>query len=68
MNRHLLRLTVVVLVAASSGCVELCLLPCNICLGSLSGLSAADDARTLPEVQPALLAAQEAEAAQLPSR
>jgi len=67
MTRLTLRLAIVALVAASSGCVELCLLPCQLCLVPLGNL-AADDARALPEVQPALIAAHEAEAAQLPAR
>lgn len=68
MNRHLLRLAVVVLVAASSGCVELCLLPCQICAAGLGNLNADDDAQTFAEVAPTLRAAHEAQAAQLPSR
>lgn len=67
MHRLVLGLAVFVLVVASSGC-QLCLLPCYVCL-STGELAGADDAaRALPEVQPALLAAHEAEAAQLSAR
>jgi hypothetical protein len=67
MTRCVLPLAALVIVAATSGC-GLCLLPCYLCLPTGSPTAGGDPARALPEIQPALLAADEAAEAQFPTR